>query len=286
MVAIEKIIDSKSGHPLPLQIRIPGLKPKVVIVINTGTCIPQRIYWRFADFLAENGYITITYDYTDAQNFASGVSHTVWLKDMESVLDFVLSEYAGLRKIVVGHSSGGQLLGMLPNASQMDRLFLVASANGYWKLMDGFSKYAMWFFWKVIAPLNIRIFGYFNNRMFGSGGGFPKNIILELRSFCQQEAFFFPYFERNQIKPHYREIRTKITAYHLEGDVIANERACRYIADLYEHAELDFKSLKASDYGMKRFGHRSFFSATSQKLWNEFLMELETTVCLPTGEKP
>jgi predicted alpha/beta hydrolase len=166
---------------------------------------------------------------------------------------------------------------MLPNSHRADRIYLVASANGYWKLMDGLSKYVMWIFWQVVVPLNIKIFGYFNNRIFGSGGGFPRNIILELRSFCQQSEFFFPFFISKQVVPRYSDIKTRVTAYHLEGDAIANENACRYIYDLYDQADRQFITLKASDHGLKKFGHRSFFSSSAKQIWKDLLTDLESS---------
>lgn len=271
----ETHIASASGATLPLTVRVPDGAAKGVVLIHTGTCIPQKVYWRFADFLSENGFIAITYDYSDAQNFRSAVSHTAWLKDMEAAIEFIRTAYPGLRKIVVGHSSGGQLLGMLPNSRFLDRIYLVASANGYWKLMDGPAKYAMWLFWQIVVPLNLALFGYFNNRIFGAGGGFPKNIILELRSFCQQADFFFPFFESRQLRPGYDSIRVPVTAYHLEGDAIANARACRYILDLYTHADRRFITLKASENGGKPYGHRDFFNPRLSREWERMLAEME-----------
>ena len=270
----EKIIISTSGKTLPLRIRTPDAPPKGVVQINTGTCIPQKIYWRFAEFLTENGYVTITYDYSDAQNFSSTVSHTDWIKDMESVFDFVLREFPCLKKIIVGHSSGGQLLGMMYNCSMIDRVYLVASASGYWKLLKFPYQFALLFFLNVIVPVNIRVFGYFNNKIFGSGGGFPSSILLELRSFCFQPDFFAPFFKSKNIPSHYHEITAPLKAYHLQGDIIANEKACRYITELYTHSDRSFITLNPHDYGVKKFGHRSFFSSGAEKLWLEFLEDL------------
>ncbi|QQR97959.1 MAG: hypothetical protein IPK18_14270 [Sphingobacteriales bacterium] len=92
---MEKIeIQSASSTTIFLNIRKPNGKIKGVVLINTGTCIPQKIYWKFAEFLTENEYVTITYDYSDAQNYTSSVSHTDWIKDMQAALDYVQNNYA------------------------------------------------------------------------------------------------------------------------------------------------------------------------------------------------
>lgn len=68
-------IHSTSGNEIEITIRTPAETVKGVIQINTGTCIPQRVYWKFAEYLTHHGYITLTYDYTDASNFSSEISH-------------------------------------------------------------------------------------------------------------------------------------------------------------------------------------------------------------------
>ncbi|MDB5227777.1 MAG: hypothetical protein JWN78_1970 [Bacteroidota bacterium] len=267
---------SKSDNNILLWIREPLSAPKGVIQINTGTCIPQKVYWSYAEFLAQNGYITITYDYSDAEKYTSDVSHTAWIKDMESVFDYVLQTYPSLQKYVVGHSSGGQLIGYMNNCDQIDKIFLVASANGYIKNLNKTMQFLMRMFWCVIVPFSVRAYGYMNNKLFGKNGGFPKNIILELRSWCFEKDFFLPFFNSKNIQQHYHKILKPVVAYHLADDVIANKKSCEYIYDLYANAPRKFETLRAEDHGLKKFGHRGFFHPAAEKtLWYKFLNELE-----------
>jgi predicted alpha/beta hydrolase len=267
---------SKSEKEISLFIRTSKVNKKGVVLINTGTCIPQQIYWKFADFLSLNGYDAITYDYADAQNFSSNVSHIDWLKDMETALDYVLTHYPNDKKYIVGHSSGGQLLGYMPNANKFDKLFLIASAHAYWKKMSPISGYAMQLFWKILVPINIKFNGYFNNKMYGVSGGFPKNIILELRSFCQNKDFFFPFFESKNVQNYYNEITCPVKAYHLGDDIVANRISCEDMLLKYKNASKSIETLNAKDYGLSKFGHRGFFAKkANESLWPKFLKDLE-----------
>ncbi|MFN8296405.1 MAG: alpha/beta hydrolase [Chitinophagales bacterium] len=269
-------IQSKSNHTIVLTVREPAQDIKGIVQINTGTCIPQKVYWKFAEFLTKNGYVTITYDYTDAANYTSEVTHEVWLKDLESVFDYVLKKYPANKKYIIGHSSGGQLAGYMNNYDKIDNLYLVACANGYVGNLNFITKIGMQFFWKIVMPFSIKRYGYMNNKLFGSNGGFPKNIITELGSWCQQPDFFVPYFKAKGIPSYYDTVKCKVKAFHLADDVIANRKSCEYILNLYVNADKSIETLHAKDFGMKKFGHRGFFFPSAEKLlWPKFLKELE-----------
>lgn len=277
MQILHQTIVSKSGKEIILTIRNPEEKIKGIVQINTGTCIPQKVYWKFADFLSKNGYITITYDYSDASDYTSEVSHTAWLKDLESVFDYILINYSSLKKYIVGHSSGGQLIGYMNNAYKADKIFLVASSNGYTNYLPLLSRIVLNFFWRIAVPLSIKRYGYMNNKLFGTSGGFPKNIISELKSWCQDPDFFVPFFKKINIPSYYHTIKIPVKAYHLKDDRLTTKASCQYILDLYVNAIKSFETLAASDYCMKKFGHRGFFfAAAEKKLWPIFLTALES----------
>ena len=270
-------IISRSGKTISLTVHEPEIAAKGIIQINTGTCIPQRVYRKFAEFLCRNGYTSITYDYSDAGNFKSDVSHTAWLKDLQSVFDYVIKNYPDLKKYIVGHSSGGQLVGYMSNCNKIDKLFLVACSNGYIGNLNFAIRIVMKFFWNIIVPFSVKKYGYLNNKLFGTKGGFPKNIILELRNWCYNPDFFIPFFKEKNIPSYYHTITNPVIAYHLADDVIANRKSCEYILNLYVHAEKSIETLYAKDFEIKKFGHRGFFFAKAEKvLWHKFLKDLES----------
>ncbi len=268
---------SKSGKEIQLTIHEPETIVKGVVQLNTGTCIPQKIYWKFAEFLTKNGYVTITYDYSDSSNYTSDIAHPAWLLDIESVTDFILQNYKNEKKYAVGHSSGAQFIGYSNNCNQFDKIFLVAASNGYIKNLSFPFRIVILLFWKIIVPCSIKKYGYMNNKILGSSGGFPKNIILELRSWCFQKDFFIPFFKQKNIPSYYHTITNPVKEYHLADDAIANRKSCEYILNLYTNAEKSIETLHAKDFGMKKFGHRGFYHASAEKvLWNKFLKDLES----------
>ncbi|HOY42147.1 MAG TPA: hypothetical protein PLX60_09805 [Chitinophagales bacterium] len=277
MITKEQTILSSSGNQMVLTIREPESIIKGVIQLNSGTCIPQKVYWNFANYLTNNGYVTITFDYSDAFNYTSDVSHPTWIKDIESVFDYIIQEYPESKKYIIGHSSGGQFVGYISNASKIDKLFLIASSNGYIKNLKLPLRIVMSFFWKIVVPYSIKRYGYMNNKILGTSGGFPKNIILELRSWCYQPDFFIPFYKEKQVRSNYHSITSQVKAYHLADDAIANRKSCEYILNLYSNANRNIETLYAKDYSMKKFGHRGFYHAAAEsKLWPKFLKELES----------
>ena len=156
-------------------------------------------------------------------------------------------------------------------------LFLVACSNGYIKNLNFTTRLGMNLFWKIIVPFSVKKYGYMNNKIFGSSGGFPKNIILELRSWCFQPDFFIPFFKEKNVESHYHTIKNPVKEYHLADDVIANRKSCEYILNLYTNASTSIETLYAKDFGMKKFGHRGFYHPDAEKLlWPKFLKDLES----------
>ena len=51
MITKEQTILSSSGNQMVLTIREPESIIKGVIQLNSGTCIPQKVYWNFANYL-------------------------------------------------------------------------------------------------------------------------------------------------------------------------------------------------------------------------------------------
>ncbi|MBL4686145.1 MAG: alpha/beta fold hydrolase, partial [Nannocystaceae bacterium] len=98
-----------------------------VAVINSATAVPRRFYRHFAGALVEAGYRVVTYDYRgiggsrprQLRGFSAKMRD--WgLQDMAGVLDWVRTEHDDARILLVGHSVGGQVAGMLDNVEGIE----------------------------------------------------------------------------------------------------------------------------------------------------------------------
>ena len=91
-----------------------------VIVINGATGFPQSFYFKLAQYAAERGYDVLLYDYrgmglsASADLAAETTRMSDWgLLDMRAALDAGAERAQGLPVVTLGHSVGGQFLGLL-----------------------------------------------------------------------------------------------------------------------------------------------------------------------------
>src|SRR5690606_1008313 len=98
----------------------------------------------------------LTYDYrgvggsrpTSLRGFKANL--TDWaLLDMAGAVDWMRQRYGEWPLDVVGHSFGGQGLGLLPNNGEVSRALLVSAQAAYWKLMPPPESY------RVYALMNL-----------------------------------------------------------------------------------------------------------------------------------
>src|SRR4029077_12775515 len=134
------------------------------VLINSATAVPRKIYKGFARYLAGRGCAVLTYDYRgigDSRQramvgynqpkslvgFKASMSDWAAL-DVTAAVAWMRERYKELPLRYVGHSFGGQALGLLANTSEVSRALLIAAQAGYWKLMTAPEKY------RVFALLN------------------------------------------------------------------------------------------------------------------------------------
>jgi predicted alpha/beta hydrolase len=115
---------------------------KKAIMMAPATGIKRHFYHNFATYLAESGFGVLTFDNegigeslsTDlAKCSASLIS---WGRhDMPAVLDALQDEFPDASYHLIGHSAGGQLIGLMPNYQAIGSVFNVACSSGRIKNM-------------------------------------------------------------------------------------------------------------------------------------------------------
>src|ERR1700729_639334 len=140
------------GYALGATLFLPRGAKQHAVLINSATAVPRRIYRRFAGYLARRGFAVLTYDYRgigDSRQRALegfnrpkslvGFKATMvdWAAlDITAAVSVMRERYHHLPLTYVGHSFGGQALGLLSNNTDVKRALLVAAQAGYWKLME------------------------------------------------------------------------------------------------------------------------------------------------------
>ena len=112
------------GYGLGATLFLPRGAKRHAVLINSATAVPRKIYKGFAGYLARRGCAVLTYDYRGIGDsrprslvgFKASMSDWAAL-DVTAAVAWMRERYHDLPLSYVGHSFGGQALGLLANNS-------------------------------------------------------------------------------------------------------------------------------------------------------------------------
>lgn len=251
-----------------------------VVVVNAATGVPRQFYGNFAGYLRDHGWTAVTYDYRGIGESAPSslrgldVRMRDWaLIDMPAVIDWLSSEFRPRRIFAVGHSFGGQGIGLLERPERINAMVGVSAQSGYWGVQGGAERYRAWFAVTVMIPVLARVFGYFPWSTFAAGEDLPKGIALEWARWCRDRDYLLG--DETLPLGRYDEFDAPILAYSIEDDDWGTARAVDAMMRAY--SRVTRRHLVPADYGLAKIGHMGFFRRGSEPIWDEVIEWLEST---------
>jgi len=162
-------VHAADRYPLGATLFLPRTaKRSHAVLINSATAVPRKVYRGFAGYLAKRGCAVLTYDYRGTfdsrQKALTGdnqprslvgfkASMADWAdKDIASTVQWMRERYRDLPLAYVGHSFGGQALGLLKNNTEVSRALFIAAQAGYWKLMAWPERYRVYALLNFVDP--------------------------------------------------------------------------------------------------------------------------------------
>jgi predicted alpha/beta hydrolase len=257
------------------------------VVINGATAVPQSFYARFATWLSLQGMTVVTYDYRgigDSRPARMRGFHATMRdwgeKDFEGVLRFALSEKGERPVVVIGHSVGGQLLGLAQSNGAVARAVTVGAQSGYWGHWDGWSKAHKMAVWYAVIPAVTHVVGYFP-RQFGLGEDLPQGVALEWARWCRHPRYVF---SRPDTAAGFARVQAPIKSFSVDDDDYAPERAVDWLHRAFTGAPVERVHLVARDLHASGVGHFGFFRPVFQdSLWSQVSRFVAKGRSSPTG---
>jgi len=246
--------------------------------------VPRRFYQRFATYLQHHGWHAVIYDYRgigeskppSLRGFTARMRDWALL-DMTAMVDWIKSEIAPERLFVVGHSFGGQTVGMLENADCIDAVVGVSAQSGHWGVQGGSEPVKVRIIVTVLIPLLARLFGYFPWSRFARGEDLPKGVALEWAAWCRNRNYLLD--DDTLPLDRYRSFIAPMLAYSVEDDDWGTARAVDDMMRAYMNVTRCH--LRPSDYGLPRLQHMGYFREGSEAIWQEAIDWLNEAVPLP-----
>ena len=255
---------------------------KGAILIGPATGIKKQFYASFAVFLAENGYGVITFDNRGIGESLIGninecdASLQCWgEKDMPAVFEQLKKTFPKTKYHLIGHSAGGQLVGLMHNAMEFTTIFNFACSSGQLKNMRKLSLIKANFFMNFFIPLSNFFFGHTKSQWFGMGEQLPKAAAEQWRSWCNGEGYVKVAFGKTVHTHLYNELSIPSLWINAVDDEIAIDENVMDMISVFPKLETETLTLSAKDYSLKEIGHMKFFSRKSQVLWGHALNWLE-----------
>lgn len=257
-----------------------GSKTETVLIIASATGVRQEYYQKFAQFIASKGISVLTFDY-------HGIGRSLkkpikklnnnaadWGRnDLESIIKYVLTNYSNSKKVILGHSIGGQLIGLAESSVKVDKLILVAAQSGYWKYWNGIGRIKMWFNWHILFPILLNIFGYLNSKKISGMENLPKNVANQWSKWGKNQNYILS--DKSIEQTYYNKISIDITAFSIEDDNFAPLNAVNWMTSQYNNSEKKSIHLKPIDFEVSKIGHFGVFKEQFRNtIWNQILNEI------------
>jgi predicted alpha/beta hydrolase len=243
----------------------PAAAPLAVVVVPSAMGVTQNFYARFAEWLAARGYLAATFDYRGIGQSAPAslrgfeIDIRDWAThDCAAVIDFMKARAPQLPLYWVGHSLGGQLLGLIPNRERIDRAITIATGNGYWLENSWQTRRFVWWLWFVIAPLALRVVGYFPGKRLRKVGDLPRGVMAQWRRWCLNREYVVG-VEGESVRRSYESVRTPMLSLSFTDDEMMSEQGIRSLHRLYANAPIEYRRIAPRDIGAPRIGHFGFF---------------------------
>jgi predicted alpha/beta hydrolase len=226
------------------------------VLIAPATGVPQWFYRHFAAFLAGSGFDVLTWDWRgiacsrhEADPRDPRLTMTAWAKqDLAAAIAWAeRRRLTGGLVALVGHSFGGQALGLAPNAALVDAAVLIAAQDGYFRHWPWTQRWLLAALWHVAMPAAATLLGRFPASRLGLGEDLPAGVALEWARWCRHPEFLRSW-------DGHAAIDIPMLAVSFDDDRIAPPAATASLLRRYSRADIRHEHQAATG-----LGHFGFF---------------------------
>ncbi len=249
--------------------------PRALVLMCSAIGLRQQFYQSFARWLAEQGFAVMTFDYRgigaslaeSSPRYSKAKKQDWGLYDMPAALDYLVDRFPDLPAHLVGHSAGGQLLGLMSNYQHLSRVVTVGSTSGYVRNLPLGLRISGTFLFRVYVPLFARMLGYVPTSWIGWGEDLPARVALQWAAWCSKPGYVLNDFGVGIAEHYYSEIGMPILWLTAADDSIAIPENIEDILRLLERAPVTRQCINPAEYGLEHVGHIDFFRQRNAELW-------------------
>lgn len=263
------------GYPIKGILYLPMGQHRGNILVCGATGVQQKLYRRFAEFAASQGYKVLTFDYRGLGESAPKNLKTFQMNyldwgylDSAAAVDFI-SE-SGKPLFYVGHSFGGHGLGLLPNHSNISAAYTFGSGAGWAGWMPKLEALKVRFLWTFVLPVIVKVKGYMAWSLLGMGDDLPKGVYQAWRQWCQYPHYLFDDPNMQYMKEKYAKLDLPCVFATAMDDPWAPPISRDAFVKAYCNAKLIKRNITHKEKG-KTIGHMGYFQKNMEWLWEEVI---------------
>lgn len=270
----ETTVRADDGRELRATWFRPVGEPRGAVVVVPAMATPSAFYGAFAEWLADNGFLALTFDYrgtASTQELRAETGDLLrWAGDAASALEALLEEVPdGVPVTWLGHSLGGQVLPFARH-DLIARVLLVAAGSGYWRHNVGTVRLVAPLLWRVIVPLSTRLAGYYPGRRLRMVGDLPTGVVRQWGRWCLSEDYLA--VDVPDAAARYAEVTVPISTLHFTDDELLSESSMQALEALYTGTAVEAQRLAPADLGVPRIGHHGFFRRSFRDAWEQHVL--------------
>ena len=268
-------IQCSDGYTLAGQLYSPRVDQHgITVIVCPAIFVRQRFYASFAAYLAQKGFFAVTFANRGMGESlaaeAGGWDHQLkyWgERDLPAVMALARTTNPGHRLFVVGHSMGGQLVGLSPAVHGLDGIVTVAATDawwGHWAFPTNLAILA----WFGLAPLIGRALKAFPADALNLGPDVASGLVRDWTRWGRHRCYINGPFGMH---PCMGDYRGRVLAYSFTDDEqLGCGAAVEALHRRYLQADLELRRVDPEQLGLASLGHFGYFrQATGAKLWEQ-----------------
>jgi predicted alpha/beta hydrolase len=194
------------------------------------------------------------------------------------MLDHLAGLCPGAPLGIVGHSFGGQVLGLADNITLARAAVLITSQSGHWRHWPpGRRRLRMLALWWLLIPGLTALTGRFPGAWIGTAN-LPANIARSWARWGRSRHYVCD-AEGGPLRPHNEQVTFPIRWLSFTDDPIAPYEAVEALRPYYPGAAVERRHLSPADLGAEAVGHFGFFRKSMPRAgWDELACWLAKTL--------
>ena len=177
--------------------------------------------------------------------------------DVSAAVTWMRERYGDMPLAYVGHSFGGQALGLLSNNNEVSRALLVAAQAGYWKLMASPERYRVYAMLRYVGMPMTKLLGYMPGWA-GLGLDLPRDVFLQWSSWVMRPRYLFGDPDLQGLS-NFEKYNGRLRAVYFTDDPWATRPAVELLCSGFTATAPEIVSVAPADTGMPKIGHFGFF---------------------------